>query len=149
MNACMCVCVCLYVTRRKMHECKHVFIGETELIKREIFKPKLKPLRCRECETNIHTCMIYNYIVICIYTDCIHTAIYICVFRDNFVVISLAAADLHTHTHKHTRLYTYSCVLQYWPTWKSWNNLEPEIISFILISHAPILSMLLSFIDRY
>lgn len=77
MNACMCVCVCLYVTRRKMHECKHVFIGETELIKREIFKPKLKPLRCRECETNIHTCMIYNYIVICIYTDCIHTAIYI------------------------------------------------------------------------
>lgn len=36
MNACMCVCVCLYVTRRKMHEYKHVFIGETELIKRDL-----------------------------------------------------------------------------------------------------------------
>lgn len=60
MKVCMCVCVYVYVWL-KVHECKHVFIGETELITRKL-QAETETFKAKRIWSK-HTYNIYNIIL--------------------------------------------------------------------------------------
>lgn len=133
----VCVCACLCVTRLKVHECKHVFIGETELITLELQAESetFKAKRIWSKHTyNIYNIILYSYLFTP--TDA---------FRYNFVVIPLICTHTHTHTVSSANKHSYLAIsshgkksenLKHSSTLiiKATNILRTNIIYFIIIT---------------